>query len=74
VQGCQEGEKSGEHDKKTSHYLIISLAFSEILNFLKFEQQVQLQILNKTFYNLVIPRFLQYKTMTIRPTLVYFNF
>mmetsp|Transcript_39537 Transcript_39537/g.60378 ORF Transcript_39537/g.60378 Transcript_39537/m.60378 type:complete len:212 (+) Transcript_39537:202-837(+) len=52
----------------------MSLAFSEILNFLKFEQQVHLQILSKKFYELVIPRYLQHRSMTVRPTFVYFNF
>jgi len=52
----------------------MSLAFSEILNYLKFEQQVQMQGLCKKCYDLVIPRFLQYESMAIRPTFVYFNF
>ena len=61
-------------DRQLSHYLIVSHAFTQILDYLSFKQQVQLQIINKTFYNIVIPRYLQHRVMMVRPTFVYFNF
>ena len=33
-----------------------------------------LQVLSKKFYDLVIPRMLQFESMIIRPTFIYFDF
>ena len=67
-------ENTGDSLRRLSAHLFASLSFSEILVYLKFEQQVKLQILCKKFYELVIPRFLKYESMSVRPSFVYFNF
>jgi len=54
--------------------LFISLAFQEILEYLPYDQQVPLQHLNKKFYYFIMPRYLQYSTMTVRPTFIFFDF
>ena len=67
-------ESNADRISQTSKLMFVSMCFQLVLEFLEYEQQVQIQIMCRVMYDFTVPRFLRNRQMTIRPDFVFFDF